>query len=100
MPNLLHETIEVLAAHGYDVVDVLCVMDKDKQCTWREFAAQANKNYDNGYGGAEVNMMLKIVGRDWWLSRGEYDGSEWWEMNHYPTALPIGDVEVWAVVND
>ena len=25
-----------------------------------------------------------VVGSDWWMTRGEYDGSEWWEMHWYP----------------
>lgn len=39
--------------------------------------------YDSGYGGQE------LFGTVWlddgtWLSRGEYDGSEWWEHNVLP----------------
>lgn len=41
-------------------------------------------NYNNGYGSAEVNMNLMIVGDDWWLERHEYDGSEWWEYKTKP----------------
>lgn len=42
-----------------------------------------NVNYDSGYGGQE------LLGTIWfsdgsWASRGEYDGSEWWELNSYP----------------
>ena len=39
--------------------------------------------YNSGYGGQE------LFGTVWlddgtWLSRGEYDGSEWWEHNVLP----------------
>jgi len=39
--------------------------------------------YDSGYGGQE------LFGHIWyqdgtWSSRGEYDGSEWWEHNKCP----------------
>lgn len=43
-----------------------------------------NIHYDNGYGSAEVNMNLMIVGDDWWLERHEYDGAEWWEYKTKP----------------
>ena len=41
-------------------------------------------DYDNGYGGNEIPMSLKIVGEDWWLERHEYDGSEWFEFKTLP----------------
>lgn len=39
--------------------------------------------YDDGYGGQE------LFGTIWyedgtWSTRGEYDGSEWWEYNKLP----------------
>ena len=43
-----------------------------------------NINYDESYGRQEINETLKIVGKDWWLERHEYDGSEWWEFKQKP----------------
>ena len=43
----------------------------------------------NGFGGAEVNENLFVVGADWWLERHEYDGSEWWEFKTLPTKPPL-----------
>lgn len=42
-----------------------------------------DKNYDSGYGGQE------LFGTIWyhdgtWSTRGEYDGSEWWEHHECP----------------
>lgn len=42
-----------------------------------------NFNYDDGYGGQE------LFGTIWyddgtWSTRGEYDGSEWWQHNALP----------------
>ena len=50
---------------------------------YRSFLKQLDFNYDNGYGGQE------LYGTIWyedgtWSSRGEYDGSEWWEHNECP----------------
>lgn len=84
MTNLLRETVEMLAAEGLTPDDVRWVGTPDAWCTWAEFAAVANVEYDSGYGGQEVQETLKVVGDDWWLERHEYDGSEWWEMKRRP----------------
>jgi len=49
-----------------------------------QFYKELDFDYDSGYGG---QMLFGIV---WlkdgtWLSRGEYDGSEWWEHNKLPS---------------
>ena len=85
--NLLDETLEHLKQVGKTPADVSWVkFGKEDQfyCSWDEFAAVASFTYDNGYGGAEVCTGLKIVGADWWVERGEYDGSEWWEFKTKP----------------
>lgn len=39
--------------------------------------------YDSGYGGQ--NLFGTIWFEDsTWSTRGEYDGSEWWETHKYP----------------
>jgi hypothetical protein len=48
----------------------------------------ANINYDDGYGSNEILGSLVVVGSYWWLSRGEYDGSEWWNFNKKPEKAP------------
>lgn len=50
---------------------------------YQEFLDQLDFTYDDGYGGQE------LYGKVWltdgiWLDRGEYDGSEWWNINQYP----------------
>jgi len=52
--------------------------------TWKEFEILADRTYDSGFGSPEVNKYLIIVGKDWWLERHEYDGSEWWEYKTMP----------------
>lgn len=44
-------------------------------------------NYDDGYGGQEIDSSLVIVGDDWWLERAEYDGAGWFEFKKQPIAL-------------
>jgi hypothetical protein len=50
---------------------------------WDNFLKAIDQKYDNGFGGQV------LFGTIWyedgtWSSRGEYDGSEWWEYNKCP----------------
>jgi hypothetical protein len=54
---------------------------------FEEFLDLLDFEYDNGYGGQ------RLFGTIWhhdgtWSSRGEYDGSEWWDHNRVP-AIPV-----------
>lgn len=91
MINLLQETIEILKENGKTETDVLWVGRgfetlnmKEYKTTWEDFKAKADFNYDDGFGGNEIPMDLIIVGKDFWLERHEYDGSEWWEFKTMP----------------
>ena len=84
MTNLLRETQAALKSHKKTPTDVRFVMAYDKGVSWTEFATVADIEYDGGYGGNEIATSLKVVGDDWWLERGEYDGSEWWEFKTLP----------------
>jgi hypothetical protein len=81
--NLLTETIEALKPR--EPKDVLWVGTRDVWFTWDEFAAIADVEYDAGFGAPEVAQDLLVVGNGWWMSRGEYDGSEWWDIHVPPT---------------
>lgn len=96
MRNLLEETIEYMACrdkYPSDVKIVYLTNSKNtKTCfTWDDFAEIcADIEYDEDYGGAEINETLEIVGKDWWLERHEYDGDEWWEFKtlpNYPNSI-------------
>ena len=96
--NLLEETISELDAYGKTGEDVLWVgrnytkWDKNYKnpqqivykSTWEDFCLKADFEYDAGYGSPEIPMDLIIVGKDFWLERYEYDGSEWWEFKTFP----------------
>jgi hypothetical protein len=51
---------------------------------YNEFLNSLDFEYDSGYGGQELYGTVWLED-DTWLSRGEYDGSEWWEHNVLPT---------------
>lgn len=82
--NLLKETLEILKENGKQESDVLYCCGDTFKFTWNNFKELADVEYDDGYGGAEVAENLKIVGENFWLERGEYDGSEWWEFKELP----------------
>jgi len=51
---------------------------------YEEFLHKLDFKYDSGYGGQELFGTVWIKRDNTWLSRGEYDGSEWWEYNECP----------------
>lgn len=85
--NLLKETITSLGHYDLSPEDVLWIGIRDGSQTtnWKDFAIMADREYDEGYGGVEILETLVVVGKDWWLERHEYDGSEWWEYKTLPT---------------
>jgi hypothetical protein len=101
--NLLAETIEVLKRHDKTQSDVVwCGNEEFGFFHWEDFVGIANIEYDSGFGSSKVADDLLIVGKDFWLTRHEYDGSESWDFHTYPkkssvynkpTALTIGQAE-------
>ena len=83
--NLLFETKEKLADYGKTLEDVRWIECDGKEVPIELFCIEADMEYDNDYGSAEVKASLVIVGDGWWLERAEYDGSEWWEYKENPT---------------
>lgn len=82
--NLLNETFEALKSNGKEPKDVKWVAAKNGFGSWDDFVALANFDYNKGYGRNEIDLTLKVVGDGWWLERGEYDGSEWWNFQSPP----------------
>lgn len=98
--NLLEETIEILQNCKHSTEDVLWVgVDGEWSCSWQQFEkVVANLVYNNGYGISEINDDLKVVGKDFWLERHEYDGSEWWEYKEQPVMpQPISTLDIGMV---
>jgi hypothetical protein len=50
------------------------------------------RRYDPGYGGQELYGTLWFSDHRWAI-RGEYDGSEWWEIHEFPTPPRRPNVE-------
>lgn len=86
MANLLEETLEILHENGNTFDDVLFIQGDDFEITKDNFEEVAKKtDYDDGYGAQHVATDIVLVGKDWWIERYEYDGSEWWEYKSIPT---------------
>ena len=96
MTNLLQETREAISLSGHTESDIVFIGSEESghQCSWGEFCALADFEYDAGFGSAAIAQDLVFVFEDGQkLWRGEYDGSEWWEhstpFKRPETALPI-----------
>lgn len=83
MANLKEETLKMLSDCGKTVDDIRWIGGFMGEIPVDQFFKVADREYDDGFGSAEV-MDIYIVGDDWWLERGEYDGSEWWEYKTIP----------------
>ena len=82
--NFLKETFDKMKENGVSPDDVIYVFNSFGYCSWEEFEKVTNFDYDNGYGLIAIDLNLIVRGSDWWLERGEYDGSEWWEFRREP----------------
>lgn len=80
------EIHDILQHHGKVKDDVLFVTDDKVYCRFDEFLNLIKDyEYDSGYGVPYIYYKLKIVGKDWWMERHEYDGAECWEFKTIPT---------------
>lgn len=95
--NLLNETRDILVSNNKTFDDVLFVGDRatHTKMTVKEFLEHANFEYNDGYGLEEINTNLILVGKDFWLERGTYDGSEWWEYKSMPNVNDFVDGAVY-----
>lgn len=96
--NLLKETLSVLVRKGKTLEDIVWIGGDNYILSMGEFFELANKEYDSGFGAPEVRPDLMLVGKDFWLERREYDGSEWWEYKTMPTIPKVTRI-VETIVN-
>jgi hypothetical protein len=88
MRNLLEETEEALEQIGATFGDVIFIGSSDGRysCSVDEFKKLADIEYNARFGGQEIatDLVIELTnGRV--MSRGEYDGSEWWD---FTTPIP------------
>ena len=87
--NLLQETLEAMASMGKNPNHVAWVGSPVfGWFTWVDFSNVADVDYDPGYGAQAVAKDLIVMFTDGqYMDRGEYDGSEWWNV-HPPITQP------------
>lgn len=97
--NLKNETLQVLHNNGRRKADVKYVCGEDFQISLEQFWELSDTEYDNSYGAPEIATDLTLVGEDFWMERGEYDGFEWWDFHTMPdtTGLPIREITALSV---
>lgn len=86
MVNLWYETVQFLIDNGKTTSSIIFITDgyNYRLTTSKDLQQLLDFNCDNGYGLTEVNPELKLVGKDFWLERSIYDGSEKWEFKTMP----------------
>jgi hypothetical protein len=109
MSNLKEETLHELETNGKTASDVLWVGSPEwGWFSFEEFLAISDFEYDSGYGAQHIAKDLYVVGEDFWLERGEYDGAESWDYkkiivkpeNHkIPKSVGNNDV-MWNTLKD
>lgn len=97
--NLKEETLEVLHNNGKHKEDVKYVCGEDFQISLEQFWKLADTEYNSSYGAPEIAQDLMLIGDDFWMERGEYDGFEWWDFHTMPdtTGLPIREITALSV---
>ena len=98
MSNLKEETLKVLHHNGKRRSDVKYVCGDDVRISREQFWKLADTEYDP-YGAPEIATDLTLIGDDFWMERGEYDGSEWWDFHTMPdkTGMPIRKITALSV---
>ena len=96
--NLRNETLEVLQRNGKRRSDVKYVCGDDFRISREQFWKLADTEYDP-YGAPEIATDLTLIGEDFWMERGEYDGVEVWDFHTMPdtTGLPIRKITALSV---
>lgn len=77
---IVQEIIELVNQHTEDI-SWIGSEDGKFAMSWDEFSDKfKDTNYDNGFGGCEIDPNLVVVMNDGrWADRGGYDGSEYFE---------------------
>lgn len=98
MTNALTELVESIFLSGKQPEDIVAISIVVDNCRHQGSITGAsldetvsnflNIEYDSGYGNQELDGVV-LFSDNTWLSRAEYDGSEWWRYNKPPTVEEI-----------
>lgn len=90
--NAKEELLEIVQKNNLEILKIDCTFDNDiyYSCTKNDITTleELDKEYDEGCGSQELFGNVYCIDKEThepvWLTRGEYDGSEWWEVNRIP----------------
>lgn len=82
--NNYQDKVVPFIIYTYDDVKP-ALYDEEYEYLRREatIAEMGKHTYDSGYGGQELFGCVWMDNGEW-ITRGEYDGSEWWEYHRVP----------------
>ena len=99
--NLYDETVETLSFYDKTIADIEYIgSTRTKINTNKALELMKKTNYHSGYGGQEIACNLMIKGKDFIMTRGEYDGSEWWDYMQTDPSLPQVERDVKSFKTD
>jgi len=81
--GLAVEAVSIRVGYYYEDEVKVILKQNYNDIDYKEFLSKLEFTYDSGFGCQE------LFGRIWfkdgsWATRGEYDGSEWWEHHTRP----------------
>lgn len=103
MRNAREELLVIISDKGKTIEDVIAytfskdvnwdkvLITKGTSLTTQELEL-LDFSYDNSYGSQKFFGTV-LFNDGTWLSRGEYDGAEWWESNQTPTIEEVLNAE-------
>ena len=81
--HVLGRVVKCAVVKYYSVEPELRLHVSYTEKQYEEFLSKLNFKYDDGYGSQELDGVIWYTDGSW-STRGEYDGSEWWELNILP----------------
>jgi len=83
--SIVHATMESYFSNDEEDVETPAIRLKKghTEAEYNEFLSKLDFDYDSGYGAQYVFGYVWLT-EGVWMTRGEYDGSEWWEWHKYP----------------
>ena len=96
--NLYDETERELRSNGKSFADINYIGTEITGIPIDTFIEIAKKTeYNGSYGAQEVAQNIMILGNGFWMTRGEYDGSEWWEYHEMPQINSVNYIEIYCL---
>lgn len=88
--NAKEELLDIVQKNNLEILKIDCRFEEDSDSSEENIDTldDLDVEYDDGWGTqylyGEVYCIDKKTHEPVWLTRGEYDGSEWWDVNRIP----------------